>query len=477
MSIVISGNKNLKFIKSVYYQPVQPIPDKYLCIEALEDDFYIAYTDCFYEMGYTEEGIQSVCNETGWEYEKMQYSLDKRNWFELEPYEPTPSINTGEKIYLKRRFITPGLFEMMYMPLTNIFCDYQYNLSGNCNSILFGDSGGDLFDGCFYELFAHNSGLVNISKSFLPATTLAEYCYQYMFSSCTSLTQAPELPATTLAEYCYSYMFEGCTSLTQAPELPATKLAEYCYNEMFYGCTSLVTAPSILPATTLVDSCYSYMFEGCTSLVTSPELPATTLANYCYDSMFNGCTSLVSAPELPATTLTDSCYNGMFLGCGSLVSVPSILPATTLTDSCYQYMFKNCSSLVTAPALPATTLAGGCYSYMFQGCTSLVTSPELPATTLANYCYSYMFNGCTSLTQAPELPATTLAKGCYSYMFYNCRKLNYIKALFTTTPSSSYTSDWVQGVSSTGTFIKNANATWDVTGTSGIPTGWAVQTV
>jgi hypothetical protein len=56
------------------------------------------------------------------------------------------------------------------------------------------------------------------------------FCYNRMFSSCTSLTQAPELPATTLAGYCYSNMFVGCTSLTQAPALPATTLASSCYN-------------------------------------------------------------------------------------------------------------------------------------------------------------------------------------------------------------------------------------------------------
>jgi hypothetical protein len=88
-----------------------------------------------------------------------------------------------------------------------------------------------------------------------------------------------------------------------------------------------------------------------------------------------------------------------------------------------------------------------------------------------------MFNGCTSLTSAPELPATTLANYCYNNMFKNCTKLNYIKAMFTTTPSDSYTYNWVSGVASTGTFIKNANATWNVTGVNGIPEGWTVQTV
>ena len=34
-------------------------------------------------------------------------------------------------------------------------------------------------------------------------------------------------------------MFRGCTSLTTAPELPATTLADYCYDSMFYGCSKL----------------------------------------------------------------------------------------------------------------------------------------------------------------------------------------------------------------------------------------------
>ena len=39
-------------------------------------------------------------------------------------------------------------------------------------------------------------------------------------------------------------MFRGCTSLTQASALPATMLANYCYNSMFRGCTSLKLSSS-----------------------------------------------------------------------------------------------------------------------------------------------------------------------------------------------------------------------------------------
>ena len=329
-----------------------------------------------------------------------------------------------------------------------------------------------LANSCYSYMFNGCSSLRTAPE--LPATTLTSDCYKNMFQGCSSLTTAPELPATTLTNSCYSYMFEGCSSLTTAPELPATTLADYCYRYMFYSCTSLITAPE-LPATTLATYCYENMFFGCSSLTTAPELPATTLANYCYSYMFYLCTSLTTAPELPATTLTSNCYENMFYGCSSLTIAPE-LPATTLANYCYSYMFYGCSSLTTAPELPATTLANYCYRYMFRGCTSLTTAPELPATTLTNSCYSYMFYGCTSLTTAPELPATKLTNSCYSYMFYRCQKLNYIKAMFTTTPSTSYTQNWVNSVAASGTFIKNSAATWNVTGANGVPSGWTVVT-
>ena len=318
--------------------------------------------------------------------------------------------------------------------------------------------------------------LIN-STNFSGLTALnSAYTFYYLFSGCTGLANADKLvlPATTLAYNCYCSMFQGCTSLTTAPELPATTLESNCYYGMFRGCTGLTTAPE-LPATTLAYSCYYNMFQGCKSLTTAPELPATTLAYNCYYNMLNNCTSLTTAPELPATTLVDDCYDGMFFGCTSLTTAPE-LPATTLAYNCYCSMFQGCTSLTTAPELPATTLEHNCYYGMFRGCTGLTTAPELPATTLASYCYYNMFSGCTSLTTAPELPATTLASNCYGNMFFGCTKLAYVKAMFTTTPGTSYTNKWLSGVSATGTFVKNSAATWNVSGVNGVPSGWTVQT-
>ena len=141
-------------------------------------------------------------------------------------------------------------------------------------------------------------------------------------------------------------------------------------------------------------------------------------------------------------------------------------------------LFLACSQLTSAPALPATELASYCYQSMFSYCSNLTTAPELPAETLADYCYSEMFTDC-GLTTAPELPATTLVTRCYDQMFYGCTKLNYVKAAFTTTPGNEYTDYWLDGVAASGTFVKNPAATWDVrdvTGASGVPSGWTVIT-
>ena len=249
----------------------------------------------------------------------------------------------------------------------------RFNVQGNIMSLLFGDefkgkTGLTGKDSAFCTLFDSNSNLVNAKNLSLPATTLAECCYDTMFNGCTSLTTAPELPAKTLANSCYQYMFQGCTGLTTAPKLPATTLASYCYSGMFYGCRSLTTAPE-LPAKTLADYCYNGMFIGCTGLKTAPKLPATTLAGSCYQSMFEGCTGLTTAPKLPATTLADTCYISMFSGCTGLTTAPEF-PATILLSNCYQSMFNGCTNLNYIKCLATNISASDCLKNWVSGVAS-----------------------------------------------------------------------------------------------------------
>ena len=253
----------------------------------------------------------------------------------------------------------------------------EFDVQGNVMSLLYGDNykwqinlTGKNY--AFYSLFSTNTKLVNAENLSLPATTLSNYCYRFMFYGCTSLVTIPELPATILADHCYNEMFYGCTSLITAPELLATTLADSCYAGMFCDCTSLTTAPK-LPATTLSDHCYYYMFQDCTSLINAPKLPAMTLAIYCYSNMFEGCTSLTTAPALLSTTLEIGCYNSMFQGCTSLINA-SELPATTLEEDCYNAMFQGCTNLNYIKAMFTTTPSGSSPNYYTQNWVSGVSA-------------------------------------------------------------------------------------------------------
>lgn len=350
------------------------------------------------------------------------YSFDGGSvWeqFDLSDWVAVLNVNAGDKVMFKYGGEPAPVYADIFFSGSTAY----FNLEGNIQSLRYGDDFESVDDsGTFAGIFA-GTNVVSAENLCLDATSLRECCYQNMFSECSSLVTPPKLPATSLSNLCYDNMFGGCTSLTTAPELPATTLAEGCYSDMF---------------------------NGCTNLTTPPELPATSLTMYCYDSMFEGCVSLTKAPELPAITAAYGCY---------------------------YHMFQGCTSLVTPPELPATSLAVDCYRSMFEGCTGLTTAPELPATTLVTSCYERMFYNCTSVTTSPTLPAPILVLHCYRRMFYGCSSLSTIKCLAVQYGSGDgYTTEWVYGVSPTGTFYKDASGSW-ARGDNGIPDGWTVQFV
>lgn len=162
----------------------------------------------------------------------------------------------------------------------------------------------------------------------------------------------------------------------------------------------------------------------------------------------------------------------------SMVYSNDFIGQTTIGQYQFVRMFEDCSNIIDASqlVLPSDNLPSYCYSSMFKNCTNLASASKLPAMVLGMFCYDNMYSGCSSLVIAPELPAIALQEYCYNNMFAGCSKLSYIKAMFTTKPKDSYTCNWLSGVAPTGTFVKNAAATWDVIGVNGIPYGWTVET-
>ena len=162
-------------------------------------------------------------------------------------------------------------------------------------------------------------------------------------------------------------------------------------------------------------------------------------------------------------------------------------PTDTLRDltgkpGCFYYLFYSFKNMVKADNLvfPATTLSYSCYGEAFDYCSYMESiNPDLlPATDLTggNYCCYYMFYYCDALQNAPKLPATTLCDYCYNGMFNNCSSLNSIEVNFDSFDSlpDSATSNWLSGVSATGTFKWPGPTIGFIPGASTIPSGWTI---
>lgn len=219
------------------------------------------------------------------------------------------------------------------------------------------------------------------------------------------------------------------------------------------------------------------------------DADGTGLANNCCSGVFRGGfsgeygSSPVDASKLviPFEVIPNYGCANMFTTATELVLPPDKLPARTLNAAaCYQ-MFAGCTSLIKTPDMTIENIVGtGACQYMFSGCTNLATAfKELPATALTTNCYSSMFTGCAALEKTPDILTESLV-GAYSAMyamFSGCTNLNYVKAMFVdlgSSPFSAYGYGWMDGVSQTGTFVKNVNAEW--TESDVIPSGWTVET-
>lgn len=246
---------------------------------------------------------------------------------------------------------------------------------------------------------------------------------------------------------------------------------------------SLISSGNFMTSRTL-STAYTFhrLFLSSTTLTDSSELylPATTLSNYCYQYMFYGCTNMTGATKmLPATALNAYCYRYMYRGCSKITSAPEFPnSSTTMSSGSYGYMFYGCSALTTPPpVLPSASIGASGYSYMFAYCSALTSTPEILATSVGNSGCSYMFRDCKNIEKSPTLLPQTLNNYSYQYMFYGCTKLNYIKCLATSVSASNCKTNWVNGVASSGTFVKSSSistSTWG-SGVSGIPTNWSVN--
>lgn len=375
---------------------------------------------------------------------------------------------------------------------------------------------------CYYQMF---KGCTTLTIApVLPATYLVSNCYYQMFNGCSTLKYIKCLATNISASNCTNSWVTGVSSSGTFVKNTAT-----IWTTGTAGIPSgwtTINVPNVEnePPTNLTypddlyvnydgaeaNNSYYYNPANPNNYFAFEAIEPTTFKftrSKLYYSLDNGNTWT----ELPANTntpLLDSGdlilwfgYNltpnstlgigtfsstGKFKVFGSIMSLHFGSNTTSGADiislssknRAFRKLFNSCTNLIYADGLqlPATTLSQYCYAEMFYGCTNLLSAPQiLPASALVANCYREMFYGCSKLVQAPNLPALSLQKYCYYQMFYNCSQLNYIECFATTISATGSHTNWVSGVASSGTFVKNPSMTdWPVGGASGIPSGWVI---
>lgn len=131
------------------------------------------------------------------------------------------------------------------------------------------------------------------------------------------------------------------------------------------------------------------------------------------------------------------------------------------------------------------------YSHLFENNTKVINAENLILPKLNNnYCgFMGMFRGCTNLKKAPEIPdfassTYTLADQLQN-MFYQCTSLIYLKNNQSRTKVfNSISSNWLYGVNTYGTYIRNntlfscdTNSPADSTRTNydNVPSSWEIS--
>lgn len=226
---------------------------------------------------------------------------------------------------------------------------------------------------------------------------------------------------------------------------------------------------------------------------------------YRYSSLFEN-TGIIEIPNnfLKETSIGNPClgiYNRMFFGCQKLTTIPRDLfinQVSGYSNYVYQSMFQNCSNLEVAADVYCQSQGFMTTTSMYRGCKKITDVKVFTKTLASNHCMRYFAADCDNL-QSIEFDINRVTHwGVLNGAMLNCPKLTKVSIKVKTwdheqtiTTHSAY-SNWMGGVSSTGTFIcpkELAEATdgyYDEEGnfvagvgrsTDTIPVGWEIQII
>ena len=316
-----------------------------------------------------------------------------------------------------------------------------------------------------------------------------------MFKGCWSLTSAPELPATTLADYCYYYMFENCSNLNTITlgytgnfaDAPTYAFSGWVYGvastgTFYYNGSDTTTGSSAIPTGWTVISPYGGLTitareaNSTVTMIKDSGAPSVTLEYSTDSATWN--------PFVVGTTTVTLNNVGDYV-CFRAGSNGNTTFTTMYTLKCNKFVITgsvdlsgDLNSIINQDYDNVTTInsdGSGGIGCLFYNCSAIVDASKLlmKATTIGNFTYNHTFYGCSNMTKAPTIYATSVGSR-YSFgdLFHGCSSLSEIKIYYTGNFGGERTSNWVSGVPSTGTFYYNGSDT--TIGTSAIPSGWTV---
>lgn len=380
----------------------------------------------------------------------------------------------GKKTYSNGAYEYSGLSYAPSMTLMALAEKCCYGMFDGCYN-LSDASGIDLsyftrFDkSCFEAMFSNCENLSSLPTFPSSPVAMSERCCYQMFYNCgsenyvdgsyvyTGFTSAPALEISSLADYCFSYMFCGCEALEDASSIDIstpTVFPKCCFYDMFSGCGKLTSVPVFpsSPVTLGEYSCY-YMFSNCgdkrssggttvfTGLSETPDIEIASVSAYSCIGMFNGCKNLSDASGIDlsaVSTFAESCFSSMFSSCEKLASAPAFSSSpVTMAERCCDQMFYGCGNktyvsssyvftgLSAAPSIKVASSEKNCCYYMFSGCKNLTNANGIDLSSVTDFaesCLESMFNSCEKLSSTPLFPEESVAIGkraCYR-MFYGC---------------------------------------------------------
>lgn len=437
--------------------------------------------------------VEIVCHDRKKQSFDLQYSYDLNDWY---------TLSTSYSSY-------NNLTAYIQLPPQGIIYFRGDNPGGFCTATrkiaIKGPTSSRL------EVGGNMMSLIS-RENFHKTVLTAPYAFQYLFSSTDVVNDSENYRASniynlrhlvfphTLSDYCCHSLFKYNTGVRYWPTGKIFGECNHyptgCCQEMFKQCSGYMSDSywsglDFAETDTVGDYAFYGMFMESAIDNFKFSLIADALGSHSFARMFYNCKSIKrngSSSMLMVGHYGPNSCEEMFAysSINRLVYMSNYPKEPSFGSQCFAQMYANCPYLELGASGSVDyfgnnlkdDLGDFCFEYMFAYCPKIwLTQDEvdkmLPFTKLGVGCYEGMFKGCTKLTQAPNLPATVLKGQCYREMFQGCTKLNSIKAMFIDGTASQALQNWVQGVSSTGTFTRNSIATWT---NEYAPSGWTIQT-